>query len=250
MGLVGHGDTTTAAPNAHRMPNTQSLVDKPSGIALNQNHRRNEVTNLNLLIDLAKKRHTAEIDFQKEFEKLWNDVSLLEADQFWTFVAVLTGKVQRYRFRYGRRMRDATDELFRSAWCNELEWDYSPYAPTTVDCVSFAKTYSGLTRKLYDPLFDVVKGYSDDAYGDLLDTLPLLGREFVAAILAGTWDNHNEFFKAMGHIVQKDWKFDGADQFFLHGEEYVSMSLRDSAEKYLYYDLRQREPKAEEHQFV
>jgi len=53
----------------------------------------------------------------------------------------------------------------------------------------FAKTYEAKSAALYKPLFETVEGRGDDGYGDLLDSLPLIGREAYEKALNGYFGN-------------------------------------------------------------
>jgi rubrerythrin len=53
----------------------------------------------------------------------------------------------------------------------------------------FAKTYERKAASLYKPLFEVAEGRGDDSYGDLLDNLPLIGREAYEKALNGYFGN-------------------------------------------------------------
>jgi len=219
-----------------------------------RNRHRND------LINLARAKHEARDAYHKAYVKFAAQAPLLEPDHFWTILAVVAKEVKSFRFCYGRTngTKQAAEEVGRQCWCKQL--------PKRVECtteqyVSFANTYRELVSKLYKPLFDVVTGYGDDGYGDLLDTLPLLGREFVKRILEGEWGegDHDEFISAIKGQTHEDWKLgndpkghkeQAVDRFFIKGEEYVCMSLDEAAEKYLCNDLREQEVDEKEHEFV
>jgi hypothetical protein len=73
-----------------------------------------------------------------------------------------------------------------------------------------------------------VQDRGDDAYGDLLDALPLAGREVIHEALASEYDNQEQFDAAV---------FVGCDgskqlaKLILHGENYVAMALADAAQE-------------------
>lgn len=96
------------------------------------------------------------------------------------------------------------------------------------EAIQFAKSWQGWRGKLYQPLFNVVKDRGDDAYGDLLDALPLVGREVVQEVLGSEFGNQEQFDAAV---------FVGCDgskqltELILHGENYVGMTLADAAQE-------------------
>jgi len=76
----------------------------------------------------------------------------------------------------------------------------------------FVATYSRKKNKLYKPLFDVIQGFGDDSYGDILDSFPLLGRKRYEAALEG-------------------W-IEGDSDAQYQGENYVEMGLESEAFKF------------------
>ena len=101
-----------------------------------------------------------------------NQVTELPEDRFWELQAVLRGKVCTFRFGYKRTngVEQAASEFFRKP----LASDFGKAPSYSLDeAISFAKSWQGWRGRLYQPLFDVVEDRGEDAYGDLLDVLPL-----------------------------------------------------------------------------
>ena len=64
---------------------------------------------------------------------------------------------------------------------------------------------------------------SDDSYGDLIDSLPLAGREIIDRIVTEDIATYKQLEKALADHPLKD--------FILHGENYVEMKLEEALEK-------------------
>ena len=90
------------------------------------------------------------------------------------------------------------------ALCDNLEVEWSRAKPNTklacdrflwsllfkeeqkaVTAIRFVSTYVSKVAELYKPLFEVIEGYGDDGYGDLLDSFPLFGQERYELVLQG-----------------------------------------------------------------
>jgi hypothetical protein len=176
-------------------------------------------------------------DAREAYHKLFrqhfnNQVLPLSERRFWQLQPVFTEEVYRYRFGYGRTngVEQAARELFRKPLADDFHGrDGQPVLSyTLVEATQFAKTWQDLQRQLYTPLFDVVDGRGDEAYGDLLDALPLAGRSVVEASLAGEYGNNRVFEEAVLEVCLSATMLQLTD-LILHGENYVGMSLFDAA---------------------
>ncbi|MDP6717947.1 MAG: hypothetical protein QGF59_04820, partial [Pirellulaceae bacterium] len=123
-------------------------------------------------------------------------------------------------------VEQAAGEFFRKPLANDFG-----KAPTysLEEAISFAKSWQGWRGRLYEPLFDVVEDRGDDAYGDLLDALPLAGRDLVGKAQAGEFGNQQQFDAA---VLEGYGGNDQLAKLILHGENYVAMSLCDGAQEY------------------
>jgi hypothetical protein len=208
--------------------------------------------NHNDLIKLGTDLADAKEACSKAFRKVYNDAPLMEADDFWKFMELVSKEIRGFRFGYGRTngVKQGAEEVGRQIWCNQLPKGYDF---TAQQFVSFAKTYSELDTQLSKALWDVVTDYGDDSYGDLIDTLPLLGRDFCKMILDGKWEkgDHKEFIAALKKEA-KQWEYErnprlpAIQRFFVNGEEFVHMALSEAAEQCLfrwYADQTVQEPK-------
>lgn len=111
-------------------------------------------------------------------------------DRFWQLQLIFRQEVIRFRLQYGRSngIEQAAREFFRKP----LAADFSGIEYTMEDAICFAKTWRVVSRQLYQPLFDVIEDRGDDAYGDLLDALPLTGQEVVEKSLRREFGNQHK----------------------------------------------------------
>jgi len=138
-----------------------------------------------------------------------------------------------FRFGYNRTygVEHAARELFRKPLANDFHrHDVQPALRYTLtEATQFAKSWQQLSRRLYQPLFDVVTDRSDDAYSDLLDALPLAGRTVIEASLAREYNQSQRFEQAVRAACTSCPPLAG---LILHGEHYIGMLLGDAARDY------------------
>jgi len=208
--------------------------------------------NHNDLVKLATDLADAKQACEEAFRKVYNDAPLMEADDFWKFMEVVSAEIRCFRFGYGRTngVKQGAEEVGRQIWCDQLPkgCDFS-----AEQYVSFTKTYSELDTQLSKALWDVVTDYGDDGYGDLIDTLPLLGRGFCKKILAGEWEkgDHKKFIAALQDEAKR-WEYErnprlpAIQRFFVRSEEFVQLALSEAAQQCLfrwYAEQKVQEPK-------
>ena len=163
-----------------------------------------------------------ETAFREYFD---NQVAELPAERFWALQSVLCHEVLRFHFGYGRSngIEQAAEEFFRKPAARDYR-DSLEY--TLEEAIQFAKTWREWRQRLYGPLFDVVQNRGDDAYGDLLDALPLAGREVVEEAMAGEFANEPQLEAAV--LVGCDGN-QRLVKLILHGENYIGMFLAEAA---------------------
>ena len=176
----------------------------------------------------------AEQNYHAAFRDYFDgEITPLPEDRFWQLQRVFVREVVTYRFGYGRSngVEQAARELFRKPLADDFHGRGDDDAPrySLREAIQFARSWRELSRRLYRPLFDVVEGRGDDAYGDLLDALPLAGREVVHKSLDHAYGNHRQF--------EQDVRDACGDQprlaeLILHGENYVAMALMEAAQEY------------------
>ena len=171
-----------------------------------------------------------------------NHVTRLPTDRFWELQTVFRHDVCRYRFGYDRTngVEQAASELFRKPYAGDFT-SYGEVVPeySVEEAMQFAKTWSELKSQLYAPLFDVVDGRGDDAYGDLLDALPLAGREVVRKSLGRAFSGNESFEQA---VVDACQGCQGLAELILRGENYCFSHLHDAARDYLAPHLQENSP--------
>mgnify|MGYP007026198128 FL=1 len=157
-----------------------------------------------------------------------NQVTELPEDRFWELQAVLRGEVCTFRFGYKRTngVEQACREFFRKPVAD----DFGRYASYSLEeAISFAKSWQGWRGRLYQPLFDVVEDRGDDAYGDLLDSLPLAGSDLVGNALAREFGNQQQLDAG---VLEGCGGNEQLAKLILHGENYVAMALADAAQEH------------------
>jgi len=157
-----------------------------------------------------------------------NQVTELPEDRFWELQEVFQRDVCTFRFGYKRTngVEQAASEFFRKPLADDF--GKSPRY-SLEEAIRFAKSWQGWQRRLYQPLFDVVEDRGDDAYGDLLDALPLAGRDLVSNTLACEFGNQRQFDAG---VLEGCGGNEQLAKLILHGENYVAMSLADAAQEH------------------
>jgi hypothetical protein len=190
--------------------------------------------------------------YEQAFRAFFDDhVGHLPTDRFWELAWVLRNEVYRFRFGYGRTdgVTYAADEFFRKPYAGDFGSSGGSLEPTyTLDeAIQFAKTWRHVKGQFYDALFNVVENRGDDAYGDLLDALPLAGRDVSQKALDHEFANNRQFEQAVRDACQARGQGDLAD-LILHGENYVATALFDAASRFFatHAGRTSRQPEARE----
>ncbi len=201
---------------------------------------------LEVAVAAAMAHSKAQASYKKAFRDYFNSLEVLDDDTFWKMLDHLRMLLIERRVN-GQALKRAVDELFRlpSFWQGCLRGTCGGGKDpgyTTIDAIRFAKTYDEKKAALYDPLFDVVTGRGDDSYGDLLDSLPILGRELYENCVNKKFRNNRAFgaarAKAALAVAPHPQTAGLLTNFVLNGENYVEMSLFDEAEsRFVQYAL-------------
>jgi hypothetical protein len=184
--------------------------------------------------EAASQFRVAQENYDKSFRAYFaNEVTSLPDDRFWQLQSVFVGEVASFRFGYGRTngVEQAARELFRKPLASDFNGRGNRDVPrySMHEAIQFAKSWRELTRRLYQPLFDVIEDRSDDAYGDLLDALPLAGRDVVQKLLGREFANQDQFEQTVRDACKECPQM---AELTLRGENYVGMSLMDAAREY------------------
>lgn len=172
--------------------------------------------------------------YHKVFREYFaSEVNVLADERFWQLQALFVREVICFRFGYNRTngVEHAARELFRKPLANDFHSrdDQPALRYSLTEATQFAKTWQQLSRRLYQPLFDVVTDRGDDAYSHLLDALPFAGRTVIEASLSREYNQSQRFEQA----VRAACNFcPPLSAFILHGEHYIGMLLGDAARDY------------------
>lgn len=150
-----------------------------------------------------------EYERERLVARLVADVTPLDEDRFWPALDHLNKEIT-YQLRNKRPLKSGVHEFVRSIRCEGLP------GYTFEDIPAFIATYSKLKDELYRPLFAIVKDRGDDAYGDLLDSLPLLGRECIEKLRANP-----------GYFLVYEEELVESHKWIFRGENYIESTLLD-----------------------
>lgn len=157
----------------------------------------------------------------------------------------------------------AADETMRAAVTGENKLDFSKFP-------SFIRAYRQTKSMLYKALDDCDLGRGDDSYGDLMDSLPLLGVDAIKHIIGGKITSNKTLTifvnKTCLEYVQKwvgiPWNDGGGDHvkgqnveqiaekwalFILNGENYNEMKLGEQWQERFCLESRQDVPEDDGH---
>ncbi len=189
-----------------------------------------------LMLFNAKQLREARHGWTGAFHDYFEQVEPLSEDRFWALMDPFRKEVLHCVFGCsGRRLKDGAHEFFRAAHTKEANYTFN-------EAVQFAKGYRALSKSLYQPLFDIVKNRGDDAYGDLLDSLPLAGRKVCEKALASQYIDNADFEAKVAQVVKHREHVPAGDykqfaEFILHGENYVATALYDKASDFMVSEL-------------
>jgi len=135
-------------------------------------------------------------------------VEVLDDNTFWSMVDELREKLLN---TVPKRLKKSIKNADIKRGIELFTWEYAHGSKSDDfdNIPRFAKTYNVKRGVIYRPLYDVIKGYGDDGYGDLLDSFPLWGRKRYEMALEG--------------------KIKGKVDAQYQGENYISSRLEDSA---------------------
>jgi hypothetical protein len=160
-------------------------------------------------------------------------VQPLSDDRFWQLQSVFRDEIRSFRFVMNRSdgVARAADEFFRNPYTGHFSDRNGRALPrySLDEAMQFAKTWGEIVDRLYPVLFSVVTNRSDDTYGDLIDSLSLLGREVLEQAVEGKFTKMSQLLRA-ARARCKELSLPPA--FVLEGENYVGSCLYESAMDY------------------
>jgi len=166
----------------------------------------------------AKSLSEAQINFDKEWHKYFASIPLLDRKRFWELVPHLISNLDVRDFDSKKACR----EFVRKSECEE---NY-----TFDEAMRFSRAWDAYKSDLHSSqMFDEINfGKSDDGYGDLIDSLPLAGAEFMGRCLVGDFAGNKDFFEALVQVTPF------AKQIY-DGENYFGVFLEDSVKEFFLY---------------
>jgi hypothetical protein len=188
----------------------------------------------------------AKARYEKEFRRFKCGVTPLSPEHFWPMADVFRKVLLKtMAYRQERVAEAAADEFFRLAVIGELQWQLP-------SAVHFALSYRHYQQLAYaggdECKFSFDRG--DDGYGDLMDAVVSLGREFNERLHAGRFYDLPDFNQAVSDacaasISVDEFPFTYADDpvgnrmalegklrgLIVRGENYFAGTLEDEAER-------------------
>ena len=188
----------------------------------------------------------AKARYEKEFRRFKCEVTPLSPEHFWPMADVFRKVLLKAMLHRQERVAEAAAyEFFRLAVIGELQWQL-PAA------VHFALSYRHYQQLAYaggdECKFSFDRG--DDGYGDLMDAVVILGREFNERLHAGRFYDLPDFNNAMSAVCNDsvsagEFPFTYTDDpvgnrmalasrlrvMIVRGENYFAMTLEDEAER-------------------
>ena len=175
---------------------------------------------------------------EKDYETAWGQyfhafgdenalVKPLGKSRFWEMLAQFTREIECFYFGYKRTngIEDAADELFRKAVTGESQHPIGHglvVQYTYEDVLRFAVTYGcvkGHIEKRIGHLFE----FAGDSFADLVDSLPLAGREFYAK----KFHSQAALYEAGHKHLTDKWR-----KLIFGGENYIESTLEKAAKKW------------------
>jgi hypothetical protein len=182
------------------------------------------------LLKQARATHEVEKAYSDAFRKNKWTLKPLDAEMFWVIVDSLRDNLVS-GLAAGRRVESEVHNLM----CTYVHGSYSrskidgwpeEKLPRWENMVRFLVKYEEMKATLSKKMYDM-KGLErgDDGYGDLMDSMPLAGREVVDGIMNDDIANYKQLEKALADHPLKD--------FILCGENYVEMALEEKLKEQL-----------------
>lgn len=166
------------------------------------------------VIELAKAKAQADKEYGEAFRAHLRVFKPLDDEEFWPILELFQGNVVS-RLKYGNGVKEGAHNLL-------CELVYHRTGEDRMDAwenmARFLARYEQNTRRLSAKMNDMPNlDRGDDSYGDLLDSLPLAGKEIFDAIMGDDIANNKQLEKAfIDHPLGK---------VILHGENYVCMTF-------------------------
>lgn len=187
------------------------------------------------LIKTAKARSEANEAYEKAFRSELRSLRPMDTEEFWETLPFLAENVETDR---------SVDSAMHNFMCNVVYQSYgehpacfgelSEYNRWELAC-RFHNKYEEIVSTLSKKCWEM-KGLErgDDGYGDLMDSLPLAGREVVDGIMNDDIANYKQLQKALAAHPKRG-------EYILNGENYIASSLERALQKALLSVVRRDE---------
>ena len=202
--------------------------------------------------------HQAKARYEEEFRRFKCEVPPLYPKHFWPMADAFRKVVLGTMLSRQERISElAADEFLRLAAIGDSRWSLS-------ETVHFCLSYRHYERMAYDGGDACKFGFDrgDDGYGDLMDAVVILGREFNERLHAGRFYNFSQAVSdaCVASVTATDFPLQYCDDpaakrtalasrlrvMVLFGENYFAMSLEDEAEKWVAVEALQNSRRADD----
>lgn len=178
------------------------------------------------ILQQADETRQAEERYSNAFYSWANGVATLKPGLFWREIRRLRS-IWEERRRHGRAPDDAADEYLRQAQCESEE--------RFAEAVHFAVSYRRCSAALSKACGKVLEGWErgDDSFGDLMDSLPLAGRDVFKRIKKGEFFVEDENEDEVVNLEDLEAAVHSAApkvaDLILNGENYWASNLEEKA---------------------
>lgn len=183
------------------------------------------------IIKQANSVREAENQYERDFDAWARGVPTLDPEHFWPEVE----RLRRVSDTRDNNPERTVEEYFREAHCKGEE--------ALAKAVHFAVSYRRYCTALSNACNDVVEGWGrgDDSFGDLMDSLPLAGREVFERLRNGDFFDEDEDGDDVVNLEELETAVRVAVpkivERILHGENYWATTLEDEARRRMKFIL-------------
>jgi hypothetical protein len=153
--------------------------------------------------------------FNNAWEKYFRALPLLKPERFWQMLELFLAEIKSRMWHNG--VEEACREFMRQAVSRNATY-------TLDEAVLFARTYGGHVSHLCNKRFGRLFEYAGDSLNDLMDSLPLVGREVLTWRVRSPQELHTR--------VTTHFKDDPDVARLIYGENYIGMNLANQARMY------------------
>ena len=190
------------------------------------------------IMEQANAYRVAQAKFDTEFRQFAGGVPPLAPEHFWPMV-------EQFRKTLLRTMtyrKETAVEVTASEFLRELSMQKNLAAG-----IHFALSWDGYVTKAHragnKAPFSWERG--DDGYGDLMDSLPILGQDVFDSLEARRFNTLDEFNDRIELLCPANCLNSVLKDMVLNGENYFGMSLREAAQKWVVFESRYNQQSSE-----